>query len=66
MLNQGGLLLLIIGVLLILVGAGSLARYLLDYSVLSPYGKGYVWGNLLLVVIGLTLIYFYYRVRKSR
>jgi fluoride ion exporter CrcB/FEX len=66
MFNKGGYLWLMIGLILVLMGIGGLSRYLIDYSVLSPYGKGYVWGNLLLMVVGLSLCYLFYRARKSR
>lgn len=65
MLKKGGYLWLIIGVLLILMGIARLTRYLTDYSVLSPYGKGYVWGNLLMVFIGFIFCYFFYRARRT-
>lgn len=65
MLKKGGYLWLVIGVLLILIGIASITRYLTDYSVLSPYGKGYVWGNLLMVFIGFIFCYFFYRARRA-
>ena len=65
MLKKGGYLWLVIGVLLILIGTASITRYLTDYSVLSPYGKGYVWGNLLMVFIGFIFCYFFYRARRA-
>lgn len=49
--------LLIAGTLLILYSVISTVTYVFDYGQLSTYGKGHVWGKLLLAVIGASLIY---------
>lgn len=43
----------IVGFLVLLVGCFNLGKYLSDYNALAPYGKGFVWGNVILIVAGL-------------
>jgi len=47
---------IVIGVLITLFGLFQSGKFLLDYNTLTQYGKGYVWGSGLLVVIGAFLI----------
>lgn len=54
----------IVGVILSLLGLIQGGRYLFDYNSLSPYGKGFAWGSLFLIMIGLTLIFV--SLRKGR
>ena len=50
-------ILLIVGGLLA-VGSGiSIGQYILDYGELSQYGKGYIWGKVLLFMVGWVLLY---------
>jgi FtsH-binding integral membrane protein len=49
-------LILTIGIILFLVGLFQGSRYFLDYDVLTHYGKGYVWGSIIIWLIGLALI----------
>ena len=55
---------LIIGVVLSLIGFFQGFRYFFDYNTLTHYGKGYVWGSIFLLIIGLVLIYFGFKRRK--
>ena len=57
-------LLLLVGALMVLIGIIKGANYAADYAVLTPYGKGIVWGSLVLVVLGSTIIFLGLR-RKS-
>jgi FtsH-binding integral membrane protein len=51
-------LILIISFLFILMSISSLNKYGSDYKILSEYGKGYFWGNILLLTIGIILLFF--------
>jgi hypothetical protein len=51
-------LFLILGIILCLIGGLQTGRYLVDYDVLSEYGKGYVWGSIIMLVLGLIFLYF--------
>ena len=66
-LNFSGMkkLALIIGIISSLIGFFQVVRYLFDYNVLTQYGKGYVWGSILLLLIGILLIYLGLRKRKT-
>lgn len=55
-----------LGILLLLAGIIPLFQYLLDYNVLSEYGKGYVWGKIILVLGGLGLVLAARRVGRSK
>lgn len=48
--------LVIIGVIFCLMGLFQGYKYILDYNLLTEYGKGYVWGASILFVIGVFLI----------
>ena len=45
-----------VGILFVLLALLQGWRYVSDYEVLSSYGKGYIWGNVLLLVVGILLI----------
>ncbi len=57
---------LITGIILSLVGFLQGFRYFSDYNILTQYGKGYVWGSVFLLLIGLGLIYFGIRKKKKK
>jgi len=57
-------ILLVVGVFLLFVSIYSLTRYFSDYSKLSEYGKGYVWGNFLLLALGILSFLIYLKKRK--
>lgn len=57
---------LVIGVITTLIGVYQCGNYMLDYSILSNYGRGYVWGSVLLIVIGAVCIALGLRKNKSR
>jgi len=56
---------LIIGIVLSLIGFFQGFRYFFDYKTLTHYGKGYVWGSIFLLIIGLVLIYFGFKKKKT-
>lgn len=56
---------LIIGIVLSLIGFFQGLRYFFDYNTLTHYGKGYVWGSMFLLIIGLVLIYFGLKKKKT-
>ncbi len=56
---------LIIGIVLSLIGFIQGVRYFFDYNTLTQYGKGYVWGSILLFLIGILLIYIGLRKKKT-
>ncbi|MCO5251079.1 MAG: hypothetical protein M9949_06615 [Candidatus Kapabacteria bacterium] len=47
---------LAIGIILFLIGLFQGGRYFFDYNVLSHYGKGYVWGSVIILLLGVALI----------
>ena len=51
-------IILIIGILLLIGSAISLGQYVFDYSELTQYGKGFIWGKIFLFIGGLLLIFF--------
>jgi uncharacterized membrane protein len=55
----------IIGVLLCIIALISLFSYLGDYQILSEYGKGFVWGKVVLLLIGVLLFYLGIRKRSN-
>lgn len=55
------------GGLMLLLAINGLIRYAGDYSVLTEYGKGYVWGNIILMIAGTGLIFIAkYKYNASR
>jgi len=58
-------LILIIGIILSLLSFIRGGKYFLDYQDLSAYGKGYIWGNIILLVFSLLLIYWGVRKKKT-
>ncbi|NLB67472.1 MAG: hypothetical protein GX798_03310 [Bacteroidales bacterium] len=57
---------LILGIILALIGFFQVIRYIFEYNTLMQYGKGYVWGSIILFAIGLLLIYFGLRKKKNK
>ena len=51
-------ILIILGGLLLLYAVLSTLAYALDYGQLSAYGRGHVWGKLILGLIGGAMLYF--------
>jgi len=47
---------IIIGTVLFLAGLFQGGRFLMDYNSLTQYGKGYVWGSGLLMLLGFIVI----------
>jgi len=56
--------LLIAGIIILVLGIIPLMQYALDYNDLSNYGKGYIWGKLLITLIGTFLIIISRRIKK--
>lgn len=53
-----------LGFLLILLSLISFVQYSLDYDQLSSYGKGFVWGKLILLSVGFLLTFFGFKKKK--
>lgn len=53
------------GSVLFLVGAINVIKYVSDYDLLATYGKGFVWGNGILLLVGFLLIYMGLKKRIS-
>ena len=51
-------ILLGLGLLLIFISLISLSQYAYDYIDLSEYGKGYIWGKVIILFVGIILTYF--------
>ncbi|AEE52340.1 hypothetical protein Halhy_4500 [Haliscomenobacter hydrossis DSM 1100] len=58
-------ILLITGAILVIATLVSFVQYLPDYFELSNYGRGYIWGKLLVLGIGLAIIYAGLKVKKA-
>lgn len=48
--------LLYVGIIICLLGLVPLVEYLFDYNKLSDYGKGFIWGKGLMILIGICLV----------
>jgi len=46
-----------LGILLCILGFFPLLQYALDYNSISDYGKGYVWGKVVILSIGVGTIF---------
>jgi len=57
---------LILGIILSLIGIFQGVSYIFEYNTLMQYGKGYVWGSIILFAIGLVFIYFGLRKNKTK
>ena len=56
---------IVIGMVLSLIGFFQGSSYFFDYNNLTNYGKGYVWGSIFLLMIGLVLIYLGLKKKKT-
>jgi len=57
-------IMLIVGCLLILLASYQGGRYIFDYNILSEYGKGFIWGNIIILLTGISLVYL--GIKKKR
>lgn len=57
--------LLAIGIILCLIGVFPLFQYIFDYTELSDYGKGFVWGKAVILLIGISLIVISRKINKT-
>ncbi len=48
---------LVLGIFITIIGFFQCVVYFMDYNELTQYGKGYVWGSFLLLLMGILLIY---------
>jgi hypothetical protein len=48
---------LYLGIIICLFGLFPFLRYIFDFQVLSNYGKGFILGKVLIIVIGLSMIF---------
>jgi hypothetical protein len=58
--------LLSLGFLLIFISALNLFKYLSDYFIITDYGKGFIWGNILLLIIGILIFIWGLKKRKNK
>jgi|LakMenE18May11ns_1017448.scaffolds.fasta_scaffold9438970_1 hypothetical protein len=56
----------IVGALFLLVGLLQTFKYVMSYSNLTPYGKGFVLGSVLLILFGGLLIFWGFRKRGPK
>ncbi|NND06484.1 MAG: hypothetical protein HKN87_08890 [Saprospiraceae bacterium] len=59
-------MLLILGIMLCLIGTYSLVEYTFDYGELTDYGRGFIWGKALVILIGISLILFSLRKNPTK
>ncbi|WP_339609910.1 hypothetical protein [uncultured Roseivirga sp.] len=57
---------LILGILFSLIGLINLIRFAFDYSILSDYGKGFIWGNSILLVFGIGFMVLFFSKRTLK
>lgn len=58
--------LIIIGIILSIMGFVQGYRYIFDFSALTMYGKGFVTGTIILLILGVALIIAGFFIRKKR
>jgi LPXTG-motif cell wall-anchored protein len=58
--------LIIIGIVLSIIGFVQGYRYIFDFNALTMYGKGYVTGTVVLLILGVALIIAGFYVRKKK
>ncbi|MEM1121063.1 MAG: hypothetical protein AAGJ18_11495 [Bacteroidota bacterium] len=56
---------LIVGVIFTAIACSKLSVYISDYNQLTNYGKGYIWGNLLVLAVGLVLLFIGFRTKAK-
>jgi hypothetical protein len=49
-------ILVVTGILISLFGFFPLMRYVFDYNLLSAYGKGFIFGKSVLILVGISLV----------
>jgi FtsH-binding integral membrane protein len=54
----------IVALIVLIFSISNIYTYTADYEVLSSYGKGYVWGSIILFV--LSILFFYLSFRKKK
>jgi hypothetical protein len=59
------IVLYVIGILIFIFAAIKISQNSFSDSRLSEYGKGYVLGNVVLILVGLLLIFFAWKKKKS-
>jgi len=47
---------IIFGAIITVIGIYQVSKYLFDYNMLTQYGKGYVWGSIFLIMIGVIFL----------
>ncbi|MCL2038878.1 MAG: hypothetical protein FWG85_00435 [Bacteroidetes bacterium] len=60
------IILIVIGCILVLYYSISVVQYIWDYSILTEYGKGYVWGKLILLFLGIVITIVGVKKKKKR
>jgi uncharacterized membrane protein len=55
----------ITGFLLVFISLVALIKYVFDYKILSEYGKGFLLGKAVLLIVGVLLIYFGFKKGKA-
>jgi hypothetical protein len=50
-------ILIIVGGILVFLAIVPIVQYVFEYDQLSNYGRGYIWGNVLLLLLGSLLLY---------
>ena len=56
---------LILGIIFTILGSFQTGKYLFYYTALTDYGKGFVWGSILLIAVGILLIKYGLKRKKS-
>jgi len=57
---------ILIGAIISIFSIINIGRYIFEYHSLADYGKGYIWGNFILLIIGLFLIFLGLKRKKTR
>jgi len=52
------ILLITLGLFLIIFSISSMWEYFWDYSILSDFGKGFIWGNIIVLLLGIGIFFF--------
>lgn len=58
-------ILIIVGGVLVFLAVMPIIHYVFDYDGLNDYGSGYIWGNVLLLLLGSLLLFRGIKMKKK-
>lgn len=58
-------LILVLGIIFIIASLIRIGQYISDYQILSDYGKGFIWGNIITLALGGLMVFYGLRKKKK-